>query len=270
MICFFNKSDLDGRCAGAIVKYKYPECKMIGVDYNDPPPVFEKQETIFVVDFCFSLETMIMWERVHNLVWIDHHDTSIKKVMSVIAPKGLRSTEFAACELTWMFLFPDEKPMPKAVHYLGQYDVWDHKNPKTLQFQYGMRAEKYTDPNSELWPSLFKHDALFDTILQTGEIIFEYQTNQDKIIAAGMAYEAEFEGLHAIVINKPFSNSKVFDSVYDPDKHDIMVVFGVKPGEIKYSLYCTKPEIHVGKLAEKFGGGGHAGAADFYSKTLII
>lgn len=274
MKCFYHRSDFDGQCAGAIVKYKYPECEMVGVDYNDKPPLMDEKEIVFVVDMCFKLEDMERLTKHHKLIWIDHHETSIDKMFKAgIHPEGLRSDEFSGCELTWMFLFPDDE-MPRAVRLLGRYDVWDHKDPDVLPFQYGLREGIETHPEASIWKHLFEQDfagtAMLSQFIKTGEIIKRYQDRQNEIYAKGMAYEAEFEGLRAIIMNKPFSNSKAFDSVYDPQKHDIMILFGVKPGEIKYTLYSDKPEVRVGKLATKYGGGGHAGAAGFYSKTIVV
>jgi nanoRNase/pAp phosphatase (c-di-AMP/oligoRNAs hydrolase) len=107
-------------------------------------------------------------------------------------------------------------------------------------------------------------------IITTGKTILKYETQQNAMYAKGMAYEAEFEGYKAIVINRAYANSKVFDAVYDPRKHDIMILFGVKPDEIKYTLFCDKPEIDVSKIALKYGGGGHRGAAGFYSEKLLV
>ena len=40
---------------------------------------------------------------------------------------------------------------------------------------------------------------------------------------------------------------------------------------ISYSLRCRKPDIHIGKFAEKYGGGGHAEAAGIsYSNNIRI
>lgn len=274
MKCFYHRSDFDGHCSGAIVKHKYPECEMIGADYNDAPPLMQEGEVIFVVDICFKPEDMKRLANHHKLIWIDHHETSIDKIYkSGIHPDGLRSVEFSGCELTWMFLFPDNE-MPQAVRYLGRYDIWDHENPHVLAFQYGLREGINTLPDTPIWKELFEPGTtekfLVNNFIKTGETILRYQNRQNEIYAKGMAYEAEFEGLRAIVMNKPFTNSKAFDSVYDPEKHDIMILFGVKPDECKYTLYSDKPEIHVGKIAEKHGGGGHAGAAGFYSKKLVV
>ncbi len=85
-----------------------------------------------------------------------------------------------------------------------------------------------------------------------------------------MSFETTFKGLRAIVINKPISNSKVFDSVWDESKHDIMIIFGCKPGSFKYSLYSTKDNVDCSDIARLFGGDGHKGAAGFHSDMLLF
>lgn len=281
MKCFFHKSDLDGHCAGAIVKLKFPECEMIGVDYQDSlfslKQSFYPGEPVFVVDFSFEPAEMKILNDETDLIWIDHHKSAIEKVKNagISEVKGRQIEGYSGCELTWDYL-NQEKVMPLAVLLLGRYDVWDHSDERTLPFQYGCRFTKDTYPdNIQFWESLLFSDGFCKSVLETGIIILEYETSQNEKIAGGMAFEKEFYGYRAICINKPFSNSKIFDSVYNPDNHDIMIVFGVKDGVWKYTLYCDKPEIDVSKIAENFEfkgrkGGGHRGASGFYSDKYIF
>lgn len=273
MKCFYHKSDFDGKCSAAIVKYTYPECELFGVDYNSvfDRSVVSEGESVFVVDFCFDREDMMFLHTNNLLTWLDHHKSSIEKMVGVSPTvNGVRDIRKAACELTWEYLQHTEPPL--AVFLLGRYDVWDHEDDRVLPFQYGLRLRSDTMPASSVWNHLFsKDDVRFPyEIIRNGKLILEYQDQQNAIYAAGMAYEVEFEGLRAIVMNKAYANSKAFDSVYDPEKHDIMVLYGVKPGEYKYTLFCDKPELDVSEIAKKYGGGGHKYAAGFYSKTQLV
>ena len=274
MKCFYHKSDLDGHCSGAIVKKRYPECEMIGVDYNDTLDIdsISEGEMVFVVDFSFSVAEMAALDIKAQLYWIDHHKSAIEK-MADYPRKIAGHTEIgkAGCELTWEYFYADD-PMPLAVRLLGRYDVWKHEeDERILPFQYGIRSYEDTLPESSIWSGFFEgEELLLNETLSHGETILAYQNTQNAVYAKGMAYEAEFEGHRAIIINRAYGNSQLFDSVYDPEKHDIMIVFGVKPKEFKYSLYSVKPEIDVSEIAKKYGGGGHAGAAGFFSETQII
>lgn len=73
---------------------------------------------------------------------------------------------------------------------------------------------------------------------------------------------------NAICANRGFTNSQLFDSVYDSTRHDLMLVFCFKKGRYHFNLYSDKSEIDCGKIAKTFGGGGHKGAAGFHSYHL--
>ncbi len=271
MRCFYHKSDLDGHCSGAIVKKMYPDCEMIGVDYSDFVnfETIEEGEKVFVLDFCFSVEDMTRLNKMASLVWVDHHKSSIEMMAGHESILGLRKVGKAGCELTWEYLYDTE--MPIAVHLLGRHDVWDHEDGRVLPFQYGMRGLKTLPLDNSLWKAALSLDNIFiNKIIDQGRAILTYQRKLDATYAKGMAYEAEFEGYRAIVMNKPYTNSKAFDAVYDPEKHDIMVLFGVKPKEFKYTLFSDKPDVDVSEIAKKYGGGGHMGAAGFYSETQVV
>jgi len=279
MKTFFHRADLDGHCSGAIIKHKNPYCKMVGVDYGDilDKESIEKNETVFVVDFCFPLEDMIWLYLNADLIFIDHHKTSMDMLES-IPIAGKREIGKAACELTWEFLYPD-MIHPWSVFALGAYDTWrfsseiaaDQDFMGILPFQYGMRAQADTGPeNLQLWKDVLEHNNKVLDIIKHGRVILDYEKTQNTKFAAMMAYETTFEGLNIIAMNKPFANSMVFDSVYDPEKHDAMMLITAKsPDDYKYSLYSTKPEIDVSEIAKKYGGGGHKGAAGFLSDRRV-
>jgi len=279
MKCFYHKSDLDGHCSGAIVKLKYPDCEMIGVDYgdclNEVCPEIQINEEVFVVDFCFDDTDMDHLNRkLFTLHWIDHHASSIENAHKRgFLASGSQSLKIgkAACELTWEYLYP-KTSIPHTIYLLGRYDVWDHEaHPDVLAFQWGMRNFPDTLPeNINFWDDIFHKLSIEEDVIETGYTLLKFQQVQDAKYAKGMAYEAQFDGLRAIVMNKAYANSSAFDAVYDPEKHDIMILYGVKPGELKYSIYCNKAEIDVSKIARKYGGGGHKGAAGFYSEIPIV
>lgn len=278
--CYYHKIDLDGKCSAAIVKRKYPECELIGVDYPDRPD-FEKieaEETIFVVDFSFEPEDMEVFYMMIDtkLIWIDHHKSAIEKIGSLGHPyNGKREIGKAACELTWEYLFPDE-PMPEAVRLLGRYDVWDKSDKddwenKILPVQYGMRLEDWP-PDNLKWKCLFEDPTAFMDFLKNGDLILAYEERQNAVYAEAMAFPVEFEGHKAWAINKALSNSKIFETGFpDAVKRPLWILFSYRAGIWKYSLYCFPLSgIDVSKIAVKHGGGGHAGAAGFQSEKYLL
>jgi len=218
---------------------------------------------------------MLQLERqVKKLIWIDHHKTALE-MEGVSHIPGLRQVGLGACQLTWMQLYP-EVGVPRAVKLLGEYDVWDHSNPDTLPFQYGMRLEN-TQPRSEVWECLLNgwpedERRMISEILEVGRNIKEYQDLQDTTHARTLCFETELNGLRLLAANAGPTNSRFFRARWDTTKYDAMCLFQWRPGPGKWliSLYTDKPDIDVSETCKRRGGGGHKGAAGFECDELPI
>lgn len=276
MKCFYHSADLDGHCSGAIVKQNYPECKMIGINYGDAFPweSIEDDELVFMVDFTLQpFDDMEKLNEICSLHWIDHHKTAIDEAFKrgFLPFSELLNVNKSACELTWIYFHGNTVSPPTAVFLLGRYDVWDHTDPRVLSFQYGMRQFVNTQPdNQEFWNELFASKSLCERIIDNGSLLLNYEKSQDEKFCRAYAFETELQGMKAICANRGFCNSRLFESVYDPDKHQLMITFVWKPTIRKWlvSLYSTRDDVDCGFIAASFGGGGHKGAAGFQCDEL--
>lgn len=273
MKCFYHSADLDGHCSGAIVKLKYPECNMIGINYGQELKMetIEEGEAVFMVDFCLQpFDQMEILNQKCHLHWIDHHakgslDEAYKRGFLASGGQFIEVGK-AGCELTWEYVNPD-KPMPHAVFLLGRYDVWDHGcHPHVLAFQYGMRAFEDTSPNNTaLWDNILFSDYV-GGVVRKGIILLEYEKQQNAKFCRAYAFETELNGLKAICANKGFTNSSLFYTFYKSEDHKLMITFTrlKRPaGKWTVSLYSTHDDVDCGEIAKSFGGGGHKGAAGF-------
>jgi oligoribonuclease NrnB/cAMP/cGMP phosphodiesterase (DHH superfamily) len=268
--CFYHSSDLDGHCSGAIVKRKYPDCALYPINYKDPFPwdVVNEDDTVFMVDFSLQpFSDMVKLNNMCSLRWIDHHATAMQAYQE--QDQGIIGTKregTGACQLTWEFLYPEES-VPYAVQLLAEYDVWNHEDPKTLPFQYGMRLCD-TDPvNQTFWEFSFSNVFVVDRI-EKGRTVLKYIEQDNAKYVKAAAFECIAFGLKAIVVNRMLTNSQLFDSVWDNEKYDIMVTFGWMKDSWVVSLYTDKPGVDVSQIAKENGGGGHVGAAGFHCQHL--
>lgn len=280
MKCFYHKTDLDGKCSGAVVKCQYPECEMIPIDYGQKVESLKyiKDETVYMVDFTLEpFSRMIDLAERTNFVWIDHHRTAIEEAKKrSFNPSGVRDHNFAACELTWKYCFPDHD-VPLGVTLLGRYDVWDHDWRKeewgpvngVLLFQYGMRLED-GNPESSIWDDVFVDRIDFvDRIIERGRIVYQYVQQENEKYVNGFSFVTTFEDYTCICCNKGVANSKLFDSVWNEKEHDLMMTFCRANNEFwLVTLYAIDDRIDCGIIAKKYGGGGHRGAAGFRCKNL--
>ena len=276
MKCFYHSADLDGHCSGAIIKGKYPECEMIGVDYGKDFPWYsiEADEKVFMVDFSLQpFEEMATLVKVcPDLVWIDHHKSAIEEYKEWLnagnAPiLGIQRIGIGACALVWEYLCP-ETNLPTFIKLLGEYDVWNHSDPRTLSFQYGMRQFADTNPsNQEFWLSLFDVEEV-QRITEIGGVILAYIKTENGKYCDACSFKTELDGLKCIAVNKMLANSQLFDSVWNEKKYDAMLTFGFRNGKWTISLYSTKDNVDVSAIAKSHGGGGHKGAAGFQCEKL--
>ena len=276
MICIFHSKDFDGVCSAAIVRKKYPDVTLIGMDYgkNDGPEVISNLDEgaeIIMVDFCLEpFDRMIELCHKHTLTWIDHHISAIKEhEKSGIEIAGARDSKLAGCELTWQHVFPDEE-MPTGVKLLGRYDVWDKaSDPRIDPFQMGMKSKYALDPTAKYWDKVIEsNDEFINQTCEDGKKIQTYHKIIDAEYTSNCAFEVEFDGYTCLAVNIYPKSHQIFESVPQYDKYDVMLAFGWAKNVWKISLYTEKDNIDCSVIAQKYGGGGHKKAAGFRIDNL--
>ena len=279
MLCFHH-NDLDGKCAGAIVRKYIQEIfpgtpqKYIEVDYTleFTLPKIVANESIYIVDYHFSPEIMReMCKFTSNIFVFDHHKTS-KEVVTQY-PKEVElhcdwGGEFSGCELVWNFLFPD-KQMPAAVTLIGDRDAWKWVYGKqTASFNEGMMLYAH-QPCDSLWTDLLSDDISAGANVQVaGDICIRYRDKLCEAYRDMWGYEAELFGHKCYVLNfvYPGASSESFGEKLK--EYDVCVATVFKNGIWKLS-FRSEGKVDVSEIAKRFpGGGGHAEAAGAEVKEL--
>jgi len=289
----YHHDDLDGHASAAVVWYfnKDRNITYYEVNHTDEikPP---KNCDVYLVDMVFPRDIMLELRQNNDFVWIDHHQTAIDN-LSDEHFTGIQRVGQAGCVLTWEnFNVISQRrgnpplDLPYFIQIFGDFDVWNNKNEyywndTVLPVKYAMEMQETLPSNPDnIWRSLFNEDELhsmylgviMNCILEKGRIIQQYVTKTDATFAKNNAFVGKFEGWRALILNNGARNgSNAFNAVFDSEKHDIMIAYVQVADGIKYSLYTPKTEyIHVGELATKYGGGGHAGAGGFYIKDTVL
>jgi len=291
--------DLDGRCAAAIalravrLRQDQETLTMTEVDYGWPFPWgrIADGEEVMLLDF--SLEHVNAMDHLLDLAgkltWIDHHASAIKKFgdrrSAVPEVKIILEEGMGACELTWHHFFPGY-PSSMLVYRLALWDVWKRDDPQTDLINAGMMSVPNTPADSIwdeaiLWPETNQKpkdvQEVYRELLERGAVVEKYRELRNEEVAKG-SYEINFHGHKALVLNAALENSTVVDSVLRADYHDLIILYYYDRDHWHISLYTHrtkenekatgKPAISMRELAEKYGGGGHEGAAGFHTKTL--
>ena len=336
-ICIYHSRDLDGWMSAAIVKKWFEErqevhilkarrpgstvripdtLNFLGWDYGDSIPELSDYDKVIMCDISFPANIMLDLRK--KLIWIDHHisaigsiddyadeysytdkDTSIEECII-----GLRDTNYAACELTWKYFFPNEA-IPEIVRLLGRYDCFGHKGTdeeqEVLEFQYGARVDisSYKEAyehliqctrvkESEYW--FLQAQAVVGSLLEKGKVIYEHLCTEAKQIYKKVfpimfefktgPHEDGWSGIpkfgkkkfRFLCVNQERFNPVNFGINYHTDTPGYcgFACFWYKDGKWMWSLYNDNGELDCSVIAKQFGGGGHKGAAGFVCDTNTL
>ena len=287
MLYFAGADKKDGFFDGAAIKNKYNIskglCETIIHNKEKDEPKFasvKNHDTVIIVDISFTDETKhyldILLEKKCNIIWIDHHQSSIdllEKYPKYRGIKGIIKNGISGALLTYMFFYKETDPTnaPIYLQYISDYDCWINKlQPNTDFFKLGYDAE---DDKFEALYNLFEEyieceSTSLDKFISNGKILKQYIMNDHNYYRETYGYESKLEdGTPVYCVNKS-TNSWVFGDLYD--KYPVVCNYAFDGKEYEYSLYSnSNSEFNCGKYCEKHGGGGHKGAAGFRSKELL-
>jgi oligoribonuclease NrnB/cAMP/cGMP phosphodiesterase (DHH superfamily) len=218
-----------------------------------------------VVDFSLSKDEMETLAAYHQFTWIDHHKSALDEMDgSADSWAGVRDTSEAACVLTWRYFFPDQ-PVPRAVTLIGDRDIWRWAERDTGAFNEGLH-QHYTRPNNdELWDPLLDDDPqILAEMIASGSIIRQARLREIRRATARYRFEVTFEGHRTLVIN--LRGSGDLGAQIRSMGYPMGYCYVDKVSEGRMMTYVTlySDQIDVSQIAQKFGGGGHAGAAGFH------
>ena len=285
MKIFSHKHCADGVAAAAVVDYWYRKiekaCSLDDIEhipilYNETFPIddIKKDEVVFIVDFSLQVEDMeALLEKTSKVRWIDHHKSAIEKYDKhpelTKKIKGIRSNDRSGAYLAWEFL-AEGRPVPKALEYVSDHDLWTHALEHSDHFRLGMLLYSAGDPTNALfWDPLFNTEGgeiELEQCITAGQIL---ESNSEMWRRKAKGYEVEFEGLTFLCMNKP-GNSKAFMYI-DDGTCDGLMTWNFTGEEYMYTMFGSKSKDNpdLSKIAAKWGGGGHWSACGMHSQHFV-
>lgn len=296
MIKILHHTDPDGYCAGFWVRtYAQEKCEpyeCIAMDYDKPTP-FDRiapGDEVWIVDFSIPVTDMDkLLSITPNVVWCDHHKTSIEKYKDYpITIEGLRVDGIAGCELTCIYskikrlegfkcygslpiiLSPKTHSYKDYVPYftqlIGDRDVWKWEYGEETEFFYLGLQMFDMNPESNVWDMLINSEYHLN-LIESGKVIKKYRDSWAKEYVDKFGFPVTFEGYRCYAVNIGKSGTEFFGEKVK--EYDILIPFiYTKDGNWTFSLYSVNENVDCSELAKKYGGGGHRGAAGFLAKTL--
>ena len=269
MLCIYHIADHDGKGSAAIVKKKFPETELMGLNHDMEIPYdeIEKHDKIVICDFALPVEYMFDLNKRKDLTWIDHHVSVINEYEEMMQSgkyepiKGLRRIGTAALVLTWEYYY-GEKPLPEGLRLLGLNDIYDLRDRRVRPFEYAVQTYGVNRPTDKIWELIINNEADIKEMVEKGNAILSWVRHRNYRLVRGMAFESEYKGLKCICANMAQGQSEFFDSLENVRGYDFMVIFFMnKKNCWNLTFYSYKDNVDVSEIAKEFGGGGHAKAA---------
>jgi oligoribonuclease NrnB/cAMP/cGMP phosphodiesterase (DHH superfamily) len=277
----YHSADYDGLMSGAIMRLAALQTRgpfrTLGWDYGDPVPEVSPDDQLYIVDL--AIPELMNHPR---LIWIDHHKTSIDLYDRPEIP-GYRIDGVAACRLCWQWVYiPDVEDLPTKeqfmarevsepwlVRMLGEYDIWDDRDPDARPLQLGLKSEdvKVTDLANHLGRDDLSQVEDIKRWVTAGRTIERYNREINRKTVNERGYRLRFEGLDFIVLNssRVGDNSIVFEDYDGIEEVDACMLWRFDGDKIVISLYHspTLKDLDLSTIARVYGGGGHRGACGF-------
>jgi oligoribonuclease NrnB/cAMP/cGMP phosphodiesterase (DHH superfamily) len=269
MLCIYHIADHDGKGSAAIVKSKFPETELMGLnhDMDIPYEEIEKHDKIVICDIALPVKYMFELNKKIDLTWIDHHVSVINEYEELMKSgeyepiKGKREVGTAALVLTWQYFYP-QKELPEGLRLLGLNDIYDLRDRRVRPFEYAVQTYGVNRPTDKIWQMLINNEVNIKEMVEKGNAILSWVRNRNYRLVRGMAFESEYNGLRCICSNMAQGQSEFFDSLDNQRDFDFMVNFFMnKKNKWNLTFYTYKNDVDVSKIAAEFGGGGHAKAA---------
>ncbi len=264
IIILYHKDCLDGFGAAWAAWKKFGnKAEYIGVEPKCLPPKLPKNSQVFIIDTSFSPKNTEKLLKLKNEVMvIDHHVSEESDVKSV--PAFIFDLKHSGAVLAWNFFHP-KKVIPEFLRHVEDYDLWKFKLPHTKEINVFMELLEFDFKIWEEFSRQFENPKKRRLIIEKGNTILQYKNKLIKTIAK-KSQLVVFEGIKTLACNAPAIRNEIGNYIVKNLMPPLAVVWSIKyDGKIWFSLY-SDGTIDVSKIAKKYGGGGHKGAAGFLLK----
>ena len=265
-LCFYH-NDADGRSSAAIVRRALgSDTRLYEINYGDLVPweLVDQAEHIIMVDFSLPLADMQRLASGRRFTWIDHHLSAITNLgTSAKDWEGLRDLSQAACVLTWQYYFPGQ-PVPSAILLIGDRDTWSNSLPDSAAFGEGLNQQDTRPENDQLWVPLLENDPqALQGLISYGNVLRRARLREIRRSVARFGIKVIFEGCSTLAINRR-GDGDLGEHIRKLG-YEIAYCYieGAQNGKIVTFVTLFSDKVDVAVIAQKFGGGGHRGAAGF-------
>lgn len=252
----------DGFTSAYVAWRKFSDtASYIPASHGNPPPEGLEGKEIYIIDFSYSKETMLMIERnAKSLTVLDHHKTAEEAVRSL---KNFRfAFDYSGAGLAWQYFFPD-KPIPRIVQYIQEGDLNRSTLPYTYEIEKVIYATPFTFDAFAILDDQLENPELFKQFIEKGKTYGEHFKRLGEILSES-AELVSFEGYEVYAANIPtIFKHEVAQQLWQKHKKPFGLVWRQNADGSRRVSLRSEPNFDVSEIAKKYGGGGHKNAVAF-------
>jgi oligoribonuclease NrnB/cAMP/cGMP phosphodiesterase (DHH superfamily) len=224
-------------------------------------PLMPRGKQVYFLDFSYKPDIMRRVVKIAaKVVIVDHHASAKDSVK--LAQESLYDMKHSGAVLAWKYFHPG-KPMPRLLLHIEDEDLWNFKLPNTMAVNARLELLNFDFKELDKVVRDFEKPALRKKFIEEGNLLGAYRTRLVHRLIEENAVPVKFFGHRIFAVNgaRPFT-SEIGHALYEM-KPPMAIIWQEKPAGITVSLR-SNGTVDVSKIAAKFGGGGHKGAAAFY------
>lgn len=252
----FHKDCPDGfGAAWAAWKYLGGLAQYVPVIHGDPFPELPPQAKVLMVDFCYPAERLLVFRsKVARAAVLDHHVTAFDSCGKL--PDTTFDMAHSGAVLSWMHFHPGTE-VPELLKYVEDRDLWRFKLPDSREVSAALSSY---ERRFDLWESLSTIGV--DKLKHDGGVILRMQGRKVEETCA-KSWMGMIDGHQVPVVNATAFTSEVGDRLCQLHPTAPFSAFFYDLKDVRCWGLRSPGRMDVSKIALKYGGGGHPGAAGF-------
>jgi oligoribonuclease NrnB/cAMP/cGMP phosphodiesterase (DHH superfamily) len=241
------------------------------VRYGEAPPDVTGKH-VLIVDFSYKAPVLRqMAKTAASITVLDHHKSALEDLREFVGEVigGGQNVEVvfdmakSGAMLAWEYAHPDTSP-PALVLHVQDRDLWTFELEGTREIHAALMSHPY---HFETWDGLADMiepgSEMRNRIIVSGQAILRAQA-QAVAEAIALTRRTITIGGHTVpVANIPKSMASDAANIMAEGHPFAACYFDTAAGKREFSLRSRPDGADVAKIAEAFGGGGHARAAGF-------
>jgi oligoribonuclease NrnB/cAMP/cGMP phosphodiesterase (DHH superfamily) len=264
-ICIYHGGCDDGFAAALCVHLALKgQVTLFAAAYGKPIPEVTGMDVI-IVDFSYKRSQMeYMADRAKSILMLDHHKSAMEDMAGFSRPNCniVFDMNRSGAQMAWDHYGKFGGVGCEFIAYIQDRDLWRKQYPFSDEFTAGLRSYPQ---DLDLWEKFFREGPA--QVIEEGKTVQRYY-RQLVDQAKDIAYNARLADYTVPVCNSSFALASDVAGELSEGYPFAAVFYETDEGYV-YSLRSRQGGIDVSKIALQFGGGGHAQASGFKSKTLV-